>query len=99
MEDNGYTPFIHSGNLLNFTTTENDKPALFVVDTSANVIVKYILDKSKSKTQSNIAVDIPFTKKELRFFDSLDYNVNSILYGNKKSGLLLLQNITDWTDM
>jgi hypothetical protein len=90
MEKNGYRYYDYNSDLLYFKKTENGERIRFDVNFKRKLIVKYI------SLHTNIGIkdmDTKFTKEELKFFDILDYQIDSI-YINKD-----LQDITDWVSM
>lgn len=95
MKSINYVYSSYNGYLLHFKKEEEGKNVTFTVNYKKKTILKYFFTDNKDKT--TLAGDTDFTKEELRFFDALDYEVDSIIYGNEE--LHLLQDITDWMDM
>ena len=98
MEKNGYVYSSYNGHTMHFKKEEKGVKITLTVNFVKKTILKYFFDFELVPNKDNpLTVDTTFTKEELRFFDSLDYEVDSILFDYSKSENL--QDITDWISM
>ena len=85
---------------MHFKKDEKGRKITLTVNFVKKTILKYFFDFELVANKDNpLTVDTDFTKEELKFFDLLDYEVDSILFDYFKSNSKPLQDITDWTSM
>ena len=101
MEKNGYQFKQAYQNILPFTKKEKGDQVFFNVNNEDRRISKYVLQFKN--TNAEIEKDTLFTKEELRFFDLLDFETESIVVRTNQwwfsSDTKAPQDITDWIDM
>jgi len=100
MNNNGYVYSSYNGHTMHFKKDEKGRKITLTVNFVKKTILKYFFDFELVANKDNpLTVDTDFTKEELKFFDLLDYEVDSILFDYFKSNSKPLQDITDWTSM
>jgi hypothetical protein len=98
MEKNGYVYSSYNGHTMHFKKDEKGRKITLTVNFVKKTILKYFFDFVTVPNKDNaITVDALFTKEELRFFDSLDYEVDSIFLNYNE--IENLQDIADWVTM
>jgi hypothetical protein len=95
MKSINYVYSSYNGHTMHFKKEEKGVKITLTVNFVKKTILKYFFDFVTVPNKDNpLTVDALFTKEELRFFDSLDYEVDSILLDYNE--IENLQDITDW---
>ena len=94
--DNGYRYYDSNStaSILFFKKDKDNIRLRLSVDFKKQWVYKYKL-LSPDTNNGKIEANFPFTKEELKFFDSLDFEVAPVRMIEDKN----LQDITDWTGM